>query len=99
MTAMTATTAADRTPPTTPTPRHPDDPLPLAEAIDRCYPFGGVYPVWTALTELQTSRDVAPWHLPLDAWWPDDQPDVPAPLPTRWAEYHARGVALQRRAA
>lgn len=73
------------TPPTTPAGaalRHPDDPLPLDEAFERCYPAGVVGPTSEQGKHLQ-SRNLdqpwrpAPWHHALlreRARW-DTRPD------------------------
>lgn len=70
------------------------DSRPLAEQLDRCYPFGRVAASEEGRAAIQDSRDYAPWHRPLDAWWPGDAPDRPAPAPIRWAQYRERGRQL-----
>jgi hypothetical protein len=101
MTAMSTTTAADRTPPTTPTPggaalRHPDDPRPLAEAFDRCYPVSLVDLMVTEIAAIQNSQDYAPWHLSLDQWWRGPCPLRPLDRADRWEHYRREGTALLR---
>jgi hypothetical protein len=87
MTAMSTTTAADRT---------PLDPRPVAEQFARCYPFSLVQPIATEFDTLARSRGYAPWHRPPASWQARDEPEAQANQLSRRAYYIERGALLLR---